>query len=48
MNNDDLNNQILKLRNKGYGYKRIAKELSISASAARYVCLKNDEKSNDI
>lgn len=45
MNNDDLNNQILKLRNKGYGYKRIAKELSISVSAARYVCLKNDEKS---
>lgn len=45
MKDDNLNIEILKLRNNGYGYKKIAKELSISVSAARYACLKNEEKS---
>jgi len=33
---DVTKNQIKELRDKGYGYKRISKELSISISQIRY------------
>ena len=38
--NNDLNIKINDLRQIGYGYKKIAKELSMTISAVRYVCSK--------
>lgn len=35
---NDTKNQILSLRNEGYGYKRIAKELDVALSTVRYIC----------
>lgn len=42
--NDDLSNKINELRKLGYGYKKIANELSMTASAVRYACSKMDDK----
>jgi len=44
MNNDELKIKVNELRNEGYGYKRIASELSISVSAARYMCMKTTDE----
>lgn len=44
MNNDELKIKVNELRNEGYGYKKIATELSISVSAARYMCIKTTEE----
>lgn len=41
-----MNKEILKLRSNGYGYKRIAKELGITISAARHACLKSEDDTN--
>ena len=41
---NDLKTKIKELRQLGYGYKRIANELSITASAVRYVCSKLDDE----
>ena len=30
--------KVLELREQGYGYKKIAKELSVSISSIRYLC----------
>ena len=35
--------KIVELRQLGYGYKRIAKELSVSTSAVRYACRKSSD-----
>jgi len=35
--------RIVELRQLGYGYKRIAKELSISISVVRYACSKSSD-----
>jgi orotate phosphoribosyltransferase-like protein len=42
--NDDLRNKINELKELGYGYKRIAKELSMTASAVRYTLAKINEE----
>ena len=42
--NNDLKTKINELRQLGYGYKRIASELSVTASAARYACSKLDDE----
>lgn len=42
--NDDLRNKINELKELGYGYKRIAKELSMTASAVRYTLAKSTKK----
>ena len=39
MNENELKIKVNELRQEGYGYKRIAKELSISIGTVRYVCL---------
>lgn len=44
MNEIELTNRIIELREKGYGYKRISKEVGISPSAVRHICTKDDEK----
>ena len=41
---DDVKNRINELKEKGYGYKRIAKELSMTASAVRYTLAKYQKK----
>lgn len=41
---DDVKNKINELKEKGYGYKRIAKELSMTASAVRYTLAKISEE----
>ena len=41
--NNDLKIKINELREMGYGYKRIAKELSMTTSAVRYACIKTDD-----
>ena len=41
----DKNKRINELRDLGYGYKRIAKELSITPSAVRHACNKIEEES---
>jgi predicted transcriptional regulator len=41
---DDVKNRINELKEKGYGYKRIAKELSMTASAVRYTLAKISEE----
>jgi len=40
--NDDT--KIKELRKKGYGYKRIAKELSMTPSAVRHACIRIEEE----
>lgn len=42
--NDDLRMKINELKEQGYGYKKIAKELSITASAVRYAFAKINEE----
>lgn len=42
MNNDTI---IKELRDKGYGYKRIATELDLKVDTVRYACLRMDEVS---
>lgn len=44
MNQNELQIKIKELRQEGYGYKRIAKELSISSSAVRHLCLKIEDE----
>jgi len=40
--NDDT--KIKELRNKGYGYKKIAKELSMKPQTIRYICRKYEQE----
>jgi len=40
---NELNRRINELRQLGYGYKKIANELSITASAVRYACNKQND-----
>jgi len=42
---NDKNKRINELRDLGYGYKKIAKELSITPSAVRHACSKLEEES---
>jgi orotate phosphoribosyltransferase-like protein len=42
MNNDTL---IKELRDKGYGYKKIANELDLKVDTVRYACLRMEEES---
>ena len=44
MSKDDKQ-QIIKLKESGYGYKKIAKELGMTVSQVRYVCLKYESES---
>ena len=42
--------KVLELREQGYGYKKIAKELSVSISSIRYLCEqinKEEQKKED-
>ena len=41
MNNDIL---IKELREKGYGYKKIAHDLSMKPEAVRYICQKYEQE----
>lgn len=41
---DDLRYKIKELKEMGYGYKKIAKELSVTASAVRYAYTKINEE----
>lgn len=43
MNNEMQIMKIMELREKGYGYKRIAKELDMTVSAVRYAITKYEE-----
>lgn len=43
MKKSEQTNKILALRNKGYGYKRIAKELDVSVGTVRYALTKVEE-----
>ena len=45
MNEKELQIKIKELRQEGYGYKKIAKELSTSIGTVRYACLKDEEES---
>lgn len=47
MNREQLKLNVEELQIKGYGYKRIAKELSITVSSARYICSKHNESKLD-
>ena len=40
----EIKNQIKQLRNAGKGYKKIAKELSLTPSAVRYACHKMSDE----
>jgi len=44
MNNDT---KVIELREKGYGYKRIANELNLTRDQVRYICLKTKQDSLD-
>jgi Mn-dependent DtxR family transcriptional regulator len=41
---DEMKSKIYELRKLGYGYKKIAKELSLTPSAVRHVCNKMSEE----
>lgn len=43
MKKSEHTNKILALRNKGYGYKRIAKELDVSVGTVRYTLTKVED-----
>ncbi|MCD6449897.1 MAG: hypothetical protein J7L34_05270, partial [Thermotogaceae bacterium] len=40
----DINKKINELRQLGYGYKRIANELSMKPEAVRYICQKYEQE----
>ena len=40
MNENNLKIKVNELRDEGYGYKKIASELSMTVSKARYMCMK--------
>lgn len=44
MNDNKLNKEIIELRRKGYGYKRIAKKLNMTISAVRYSITKIEDE----
>jgi orotate phosphoribosyltransferase-like protein len=45
----NINKQILELRNKGYGYKKIASELQLTRDQVRYICKRSEgETSEDV
>jgi len=44
MNNEVQIMKIMELREKGYGYKRIAKELDMTVSAVRYAISKSEDQ----
>ena len=46
MNENELKIKVNELRQEGYGYKRIAKELSITIGTVRYVCLELETTGN--
>ena len=41
MNNDT---KVIELKEKGFGYKRIANELSMKPEAVRYICQKHEQE----
>lgn len=44
MNDIELRHKVYQLKKNGYGYKKIANELSITVSAARYLCQKTTDE----
>lgn len=42
--NNELKNKINELKDLGYGYKKIAKEFAVTASAVRYACSKMSDE----
>jgi hypothetical protein len=46
MKENELKVKVSELRKEGYGYKKIAKELSMTVSAIRYICIKMEDDSS--